>query len=223
MLGADGNLWFGDLSQARVGRITPSGAVTFFPVPTIEGTDEVTTGPGGLIWFTAGNEIGTISVAGKVTRPSCFTPECQYPPAAVTMAPGGSLWAATDVGHCPGYCGGFSEQSYLLLGHSRIGPFTLPSVDLGIGPSLTPLRHGRTRITIGCGDHHACSGTLRLRALVKLPDGDFAAKLISRVPYSLAAGEIREVSLPSGVSSSPRQMAGRQTSSRRARSLQRVT
>jgi streptogramin lyase len=193
-LGPDGNLWFSDGSQPRVGRITPAGEVTFFPVPTIESTDEVVAGPGGRIWFTAGNEIGTISTAGKITWPTCFSRSCQYPPAAMTTGPDGRLWVASGMGHCPSYCGGGSEQSYI-FGSSNIGRFALPPVTVGIGPRLAPLRHGRTSIIVGCGDRAACSGTLRLRALVKPPGRRFFARLISKVTYSLAAGEIQKVAL----------------------------
>ncbi|MBA3866374.1 MAG: hypothetical protein H0X42_08515 [Solirubrobacterales bacterium] len=194
VLGPDGNLWFSDGSQPRVGRITSAGDVTFFPVPTIENTDEVTVGPGGLIWFTAGNEIGTISTAGRVSWPSCFSRYCEYPPAAMTTGPDGRLWVASGIGHCPSYCGGGSELGYI-FGNSSIGRFALPSVAFGIGPRLTPLLQDQTSIVIGCGDRGACSGTLRLRALVKPPGKQFFARLISKVKYSLAAGQIKEVAL----------------------------
>jgi streptogramin lyase len=195
VLGPDGNLWFSDGSQARVGRITPAGEVTFFPVHTLDGTNEVAVGPGGLIWFTADDEIGTITTAGKVSWPSCFTDHCEFPAAAVTTGPDGRLWAATGVGSCPGYCGGGSEQGYLIHRSSSIGPFTKPSVTFGIGPSLAPVRKGRTSIAIGCGEGGACKGTLRLRALVRTPGNEFFARRLSRITYSLAAGEVQEVSL----------------------------
>ena len=191
-LGADGNLWFGDGSQPRVGRMTPTGDVTFFPVPTIEDTDQVVAGPGGSIWFTAGNEIGKISTAGKVSWPTCFSPGCQYPPVAMTTGPDGRLWVASGEGHCPGYCGGGSGLLYA-FGRSEIGPFTLPPVNVGIGPRVAAPRHGRTRVVIGCGDRGPCRGTLRLRALVRPPGGKFSTRPISKLTYSLAAGEIKEV------------------------------
>jgi streptogramin lyase len=196
-LGADGNLWFSDGSSARLGRITPSGVVTFFPVPTLEGTEEVIASPGGEIWFTARNEIGRISTAGKVSWPGCFTRGCEYPPAAMTIGPDGRLWVASGEGHCPGYCGGGSELLYI-FGSSSIGPYaSLPSVTVGIGPTLSPVRNGRTNVVIGCGEAAPCSGTLRLRALVRLPKPKrlFATRQLSKLPYSLVAGEIKEVAL----------------------------
>ncbi|HEX6602098.1 MAG TPA: hypothetical protein VF030_05600 [Solirubrobacterales bacterium] len=195
VLGADGNLWFSDGSQPRVGRINPAGAVTFFPVPTDDSTNEVIAGPDGQIWFTADDEIGSISTAGKVSWPSCFSRFCEYPPAAMTIGPDGRLWVASGVGSCPSYCGGGTTQSYLIYGASSIGPFAKPPLTLGLGPRLAPVRHHRTSIVIGCGDRGACTGTLRLRALVRPPGNQFFARLISKVRYSLAPGEIKEVTL----------------------------
>jgi len=194
VLGPDGNLWFSDGSQPRVGRVTPAGEVTFFPVPTLDNTDEVSVGPHGTIWFTADDEIGSISTTGKVSWPSCLSRYCVYPPAAMTTGPGGRLWVASGLGSCPSYCGGGSEQAYL-QGSSSIAPFSKPSMTIGIGPRLAPLRHGRTRIVIGCGNRGACRGTLRLRALVKPPGNKFFARRLSRIRYSLVAGEIEEVAL----------------------------
>lgn len=194
VLGPDGNLWFSDASQPRVGRITPAGKVTFFPVPTLDNTDEVAVGPGGLIWYTADDEIGSMSTTGELSWPSCFSAACVYPPAAMTVGPDGRLWVASGVGSCPSYCGGGSELSYL-QGRSSIGPYAKPSMTVGIGPRLAPVRHGRTSIVIGCGDHGPCRGTLRLRALVKPPGDRFFARQISRIKYSLVAGEIQEVAL----------------------------
>ena len=194
--GPDGNPWFGDGSEPRVGRITPAGEVTLFPVPTADPLGEVFAGPDGLIWFTAGDEIGTISTAGKVSWPSCFSTYCEYPPAAMTTGPDGRLWIASGVGSCPSYCGGGTTQSYLIYGRSSIGPFVAkPLMTVGIGPRLAPIRHGRTSIVIGCGERGPCRGTLRLRALVRPPGNRFFARRISKVRYSLAPGEIRELAM----------------------------
>jgi streptogramin lyase len=194
-LGGDGNLWFSDGSSARVGRITPAGRVTYFPVPTLDPTDEVLAGPGDVIWFTAGNEIGKMSTAGKVTWPGCFTEGCQYPPAAMTLGPDGKLWVASGGGHCPGYCGGGSELSYAFE-PGGIGAYEgPPAVKFGIGPYLSTVRKGLTHVVVGCGEAAPCTGTLRLRALIR-PHGRFATRQLSRLTYSLAPGEIKTVAVP---------------------------
>jgi streptogramin lyase len=193
-LGPDGNLWFSDGSAARVGRITPSGVVTFFPVPTVESTDQVVAGPNDEMWFIAGNEIGKVSLAGKVSWPGCFTEGCEYPPVAMVVGPDGRLWVASGKGHCAGYCGGSSEQAYI-IGATSIGPYAgPPPITVGIGPVLSPVRRDRTSIVIGCGEAAACHGTLRLRALVHL-SGRRLTRALSKRSYSLAAGEIKDVGL----------------------------
>jgi virginiamycin B lyase len=194
-LGADGAIWFSDRSAARLGRITPAGKTTFIPVPTLDATNEVVAGSEGQIWFTAKNEIGKVAPDGKITWPGCYAESCEYPPSAMTVGPDGQIWVATGVGHCGGYCGGGTELGYI-EGQSWIRPYPAPPpVKVGIGAYLAPVSHGRTKVTIGCGEAAPCRGMLRLRALVRV-HGEFAASQISKVGYSLAAGATKEVALP---------------------------
>ena len=70
--GPDGNLWFTDSANARIGRITPGGQITFFAVlaPTLLRPVAITAGPDGALWFVCegrGNMIGRITTAGAVT------------------------------------------------------------------------------------------------------------------------------------------------------------
>ena len=49
-LGPDGNLWFaGDLDH-QVGRITPHGAITYFPDADLP-AEAIITGPDGNLWL----------------------------------------------------------------------------------------------------------------------------------------------------------------------------
>jgi streptogramin lyase len=62
--GPDGNLWFVEFNGNAIGRITPRGAITEFPLPTgNSGPSSITTGPDGALWFTEndGNRIGRFS------------------------------------------------------------------------------------------------------------------------------------------------------------------
>jgi virginiamycin B lyase len=66
--GHDGNLWFTEYDGSKIGRITPAGTITEFPLPIpppySSSRPQVTTaGPDGNLWFTesAGNKIGRIS------------------------------------------------------------------------------------------------------------------------------------------------------------------
>ena len=60
--GPDGNLWFTEQYRNTIGRMTPAGVVTEFPVPTRNAAPAgITTGPDGNLWFTQRHGIGRIT------------------------------------------------------------------------------------------------------------------------------------------------------------------
>lgn len=63
-MGPDGNLWFGEVDVAKIGRITPAGLVTEFTVGAPSSPWGITVGPDGNFWF--GNE-GGITGFGRMT------------------------------------------------------------------------------------------------------------------------------------------------------------
>ena len=70
-LGADGNIWFGEFGGGKIGRITPQGVITEFPIPTPDsGPRALAAGPDGNIWFSEFNasKIGRITPAGRDHR-----------------------------------------------------------------------------------------------------------------------------------------------------------
>ena len=91
--GPDGNLWFTEESGNKIGRITPSGQITEYPVPT-EGSDPhgITAGPDGSMWFTEGlaNKIGQITPSGRITE--FPIPGVEAGPAEIAAGPDGNLW-----------------------------------------------------------------------------------------------------------------------------------
>ncbi len=51
--GPDGNVWFAEIHGNRIGRVTPAGVVTEYPVPTTGSYPfYITGGPDGAIWST---------------------------------------------------------------------------------------------------------------------------------------------------------------------------
>ena len=79
--GPDGNLWFTENTRNAVVRLTPSGAFTFFTVPTAGANPHgITTGPDGALWFTEfnANKIGRRQsrppwmMASRMAMPSCL-------------------------------------------------------------------------------------------------------------------------------------------------------
>src|SRR5437667_6785409 len=93
--GPDGNLWFGVVYAAAIGKITTDGAVTTYSVPT-DGANvgHITTGPDGNLWFTetnvsyVGDKIGKITPAGVVTEYSL--PTYLAGPSGITAGPDGN-------------------------------------------------------------------------------------------------------------------------------------
>ncbi len=57
--GPDGNIWFA--AAYGIGKITPSGAITWYLIPTISGAFDIAAGPDGNLRFTDGNNIGRIT------------------------------------------------------------------------------------------------------------------------------------------------------------------
>ena len=122
--GPDGNLWFGESSNtsAILGRITPSGVQTQFPVPQAVGQVEVADGPDGNLIVTAGsstvlNQVFEVSTAGKFT---------QYKIAAGISKPfydylgsvDGSLWFAPANGTTVGRINAKGVATAATLSHS---------------------------------------------------------------------------------------------------------
>jgi streptogramin lyase len=71
--GPDGNVWFGqgdNSDHASIGRITPSGAITYLQVPTptsLPDTGVGTVGLDGSVWFGGNGSLGRISPTGSAT------------------------------------------------------------------------------------------------------------------------------------------------------------
>jgi streptogramin lyase len=90
--GPDGNVWFTEFAANKIGRITPGGSITEFPIPTTESRPYgITVGPDGNLWFTefGARQIGRITPAGGITEFPLF-PDSR--PWAITAGSDGNLW-----------------------------------------------------------------------------------------------------------------------------------
>jgi len=92
--GADGNIWFGDAGQGKVGFITPTGAITEFDLPAdVGGPMRMAVGPDRNLWITTivpgphQDWILRMSSKGAVTR---F--QVTGRPEGITAGPDGNLW-----------------------------------------------------------------------------------------------------------------------------------
>jgi len=89
--GPDGSIWFTDTVGHSIGRITPAGVVTIFPLPPGgQLTGGITAGPDGNLWFTEAfsGTIGTMTPDGLVTE----FPVSIDSPRRITTGSDGNLW-----------------------------------------------------------------------------------------------------------------------------------
>jgi streptogramin lyase len=97
--GPDGNVWFTEEAGNRIGRITPSGTITEFPIPSANSEpNAIVTGPEGNLWFTeqSSEKIGRITPAGAITEFPLKAPDGE--PRAIALGPDGNIWFAMDNG-----------------------------------------------------------------------------------------------------------------------------
>ncbi len=96
-LAPDGNLWFAQNEDEphgpslEIGRITPSGVVTEFPVgsnPSL--SDELTLTPDGNLWFSTSDSIDRITTSGAIT--AFPLPSGSAVPGGLTVGSDGNLW-----------------------------------------------------------------------------------------------------------------------------------
>ena len=92
--GADGNLWFTESAADKIGRITPAGIVTEFPLPVGSQPEAITKGPDGNIWFVeAGlSEVGRITPAGVLSQFLLLNAGTNVE--AITTGADGNLWVS---------------------------------------------------------------------------------------------------------------------------------
>jgi hypothetical protein len=91
--GADGNLWFTEGNADQIGRITPAGVLTEFPLTLNSLPRGITAGPDGNLWFTEflNEKIGQMTTGGALLH--------EFPVSGsedIEVGPDGSLWF-TDV------------------------------------------------------------------------------------------------------------------------------
>src|SRR5262249_39073265 len=71
--GPDGNMWFTIRNRASIGRITPKGVITEFPLPSqFSSPQEIATGPDGNLWFTEEASRGEYRI-GRITPNGAIT------------------------------------------------------------------------------------------------------------------------------------------------------
>jgi virginiamycin B lyase len=203
--GPDGNLWFAgpkalrDGSSSVVGRVSVSGQVTDFPVPSEPSQSiplpSIATGPDGNLWFVEPitNEIGRATLSGQLTEFPLPTPGSA--PNAIVAGPDGGIW--------------FTEEGTNRVGRidssGKIAEFALPpgagpgGIALGSDGSLWVTESGsggiaRVTVTGTITQFHLPDEANHPNAIVAGPDGNlwFTDERAARIGRITTAGEIAE-------------------------------
>jgi streptogramin lyase len=98
--GPDGNVWFTETGTDKIGRITPDGHITEFPLSPASGPIGIALGPDGNLWFAEAyaNKIGVMTPAGIVIAEySIPTPnaEDRY----IAKGSDGNIWFTETLGN----------------------------------------------------------------------------------------------------------------------------
>lgn len=117
--GPDGNIWFTDSAPGRdyIGRITPSGTLTTFPLPEPVGGCQclvpyaITAGPDGNLWFTLlqTGQIGMITPDGSTINVFTIPPVQSVfgpivpDPQGIASGPDGNVWFTGGSGEFVGF------------------------------------------------------------------------------------------------------------------------
>ena len=171
--GPDGNLWFTENTEDRIGRITPSGIVTEFSshISTDTTVNSIAAGPDGNVWFTeygaTTNRVAKITPAGVVTEYSAgITSNSQLD--GITAGPDGNLW--------------FCEQN-----SNRIGKITTSGTVTEYSSGITPFA-GPFRIAQG-PDGNLWFTEVNVNKIGKITTSGVVTEYPSPTkPYAITAG-----------------------------------
>ncbi len=136
--GPDGNLWFTDNTSSQIGRMTPSGQITEFPLPNANFNDSffvpvgIAAGPDDNLWFTecdsygqGGCKIGRITPQGKVTEFPLPASSAFNEAGSIIAGPDGNLWF-TGCARSQDPC---NDQIGRITPGGKITDFSVPSSD----------------------------------------------------------------------------------------------
>jgi virginiamycin B lyase len=215
--GPDGNIWFAEAASsydattnsvttaARVGKISPSGAVTEYDVAASDvGIYGITGGPDGNVWFTefGGNNIGVITPEGRVTEYPIPTRGAS--PYGIVTGRDGNLWFVEQPGKL-GTCtpsGQISERSLgagANPGNIALGPDGNFWFTQGFGMRLGRVTPGGTVAEFTPPTANAAPYDIAAGA-----DGNlwFTETLMGQVGRITPAGKVTEIPIPPGAAPS---------------------
>jgi virginiamycin B lyase len=93
--GADGAMWFTDITTPAIGKITADGQVTEYTKGLPGGAKpwSIVAGPGGNLWFSDANgAVGSVTPSGTIVEYSIDKFSKVASPAGIAAGPDGSIW-----------------------------------------------------------------------------------------------------------------------------------
>jgi len=167
--GPDGNLWFTEGSPAgqhdHIGRITPAGAITEFPLPSQgSGPYGITTGSDGNLWFTEqSGTIGRITTGGDVSEFTIPTVPSTPQGFAITAGPGDTIW--------------FTEFQGNKIGRLHLAdiPSHAPTSTPTVPPPVTPTPVSLTDCTMSMNAGALFTGKLSVRVQAEVQNAAWMA------------------------------------------------
>ena len=206
--GPDGNMWFTEQSGSNIGRITPSGTITEYPLPSSYNLFGITAGPDGNLWFVGTNgKIGKITPSGTITE---FAVQGANSSAeGITAGADGNLWFTEP----------FANNIGRITPSGTISEFALPAAN-GVPLAIAAGPDGNLWFTEGAGKigRITTSGTITEFALGAFghgitagPDGNvwFTEFRTDKVGRITPSGTVTEYPLPTtnslafGISTGP--------------------
>jgi streptogramin lyase len=139
--GPDGNIWFTEAGAGRIGRMTPAGIITEFPIPGGQAGSPrgIVAGPDGNLWFI---EAGRMTAIGKITPSGAIT-EYRFGAmgelylSAIVAGPDGNLWFAQSTYNGSPRKGAIGR----ITPNGVITTFDLPQGSLAYGLAIGPDRN----------------------------------------------------------------------------------
>jgi virginiamycin B lyase len=89
--GADESLWFTEANVPVIGRITTSGAIREFAIPSGAVATGIVAGPDGNVWFLEATRVGRITPLGTVTEVGLAGH-----PKAIAAGPDNKIWVGAE-------------------------------------------------------------------------------------------------------------------------------
>jgi streptogramin lyase len=149
-LGPDGNVWYTDYANSKIGKITPAGIVTEYATPTgASGPIDICAGPDGNLWFVEHlfNNLGKCTTAGVMNEYNIGGSVAG--PSGICAGPDGNLWV---VGTTAG--SGITAYNTSGVAQGALGGYTGTGICVGPDSRLwvtSPNAVGLVAVTVAFG------------------------------------------------------------------------